>query len=193
MLLLFQGLSDDDSLGPREESGLYLAEGKIEPEVVENMRTWNHSGLSVDPSVLLRAGDQAGIERLVQYMTCCPFSLSRSVKVTETGQVVYKAEKQACRAFPDQSGDGMQSGPKRNYRILEFKPNLPAAGTGDLVPARMVLSGPPFSIRRIRVEMPEIRRCARPDTPTFRSRFVPKRIGRCRRPAPSRHRPDASR
>ena len=51
---------------------LYLAEGKIEPEVVENMRSWEHSGFSVDQSVLLSAGDQAGIERLVQYMVRCP-------------------------------------------------------------------------------------------------------------------------
>jgi len=35
---------------------LYLAEGKIEPEVVQNMRTWQHSGFSVDQSVLLAAG-----------------------------------------------------------------------------------------------------------------------------------------
>jgi hypothetical protein len=72
---------------------LYLAEDKIEPEVVENMRSWPHSGFSVDQSVFLPAGDRAGIERLVGYMTRCPFSLSRLVKVTETGQVVYKAEK----------------------------------------------------------------------------------------------------
>jgi hypothetical protein len=39
----------------------------------------------------LPAGDRAGIERLVGYMTRCPFSLSRLVKVTKTGQVVYKA------------------------------------------------------------------------------------------------------
>ena len=80
---------------------LYLAEEKIEPEVVENMRTWQHSGFSVDQSVFLPAGDQAGIERLIQYMTRCPFSLSRLVKVSETGQVIYQAEKQAYRAFPD--------------------------------------------------------------------------------------------
>ena len=48
--------------------------------------------------VLLPAGERAGIERLVQYMTRCPFSLSRLVKISESGQVVYKAEKQACRA-----------------------------------------------------------------------------------------------
>ncbi len=71
---------------------LYLAEDKIEPEVVENMRSWQHSGFSVDQSVYLPAGDQPGIERLVRYMTRCPFSLSRLVKVTETGQVIYKAE-----------------------------------------------------------------------------------------------------
>ena len=65
------------------------------------MRTWPHSGFSVDQSVYLPAGDRAGIERLVGYMTRCPFSLSRLVKVTPTGQVIYKAEKDACRAFPD--------------------------------------------------------------------------------------------
>jgi hypothetical protein len=31
-------------------------------------------------------------------MTRCPFSLSRLVKVTKTGQVIYEAEKDACRA-----------------------------------------------------------------------------------------------
>ena len=59
---------------------LYLAEDKITPEVVENMRSWPHSGFSVDQSVYLPAGDRAGIERLVGYMTRCPFSLSRLVR-----------------------------------------------------------------------------------------------------------------
>jgi len=70
---------------------LYLAEDKIEREVIENMRTWTHSGFSADQSVFLPAGDLAGIQRLMQYMTRCPFSLSRLIKVTESGQVVYKA------------------------------------------------------------------------------------------------------
>ena len=34
---------------------LYLAEEKIDPEVVENMRSWQHSGFSVDQSVFLPA------------------------------------------------------------------------------------------------------------------------------------------
>jgi hypothetical protein len=36
----------------------------------------------VDQSVFLPASDRAGIERLVQYMTGYPFSLSRLVRVT---------------------------------------------------------------------------------------------------------------
>ena len=55
---------------------LDLAEEKVEPEVVENMRTWHGhrraamvGGFSVDQSVFLPAGDQAGVERLIQYMT----------------------------------------------------------------------------------------------------------------------------
>lgn len=114
---------------------LYLAEDKIEPEVVENMRTWPHSGFSVDQSVYLPAGDRAGIERLVQYMTRCPFSLSRLVKVTKTGQVIYKAEKDACRAFPDPQHDELARGPKRNFQILapldflaEFTQHIPPRG-----------------------------------------------------------------
>jgi len=35
---------------------LYLAEDKIEPEVVENMRTWPHSGFSVDQSSKILRG-----------------------------------------------------------------------------------------------------------------------------------------
>jgi hypothetical protein len=44
----------------------YVAQEKIEPEVVENMRTWQHCGCSVDQSVFLPACDQAGTERLTQ-------------------------------------------------------------------------------------------------------------------------------
>jgi hypothetical protein len=60
---------------------VYLAEGKVEPEVVENMRSWPHSGFHVDQSVFLPAEDRAGVERVMQYMVRCPFSLSRLVKV----------------------------------------------------------------------------------------------------------------
>jgi len=80
-------------------------------------------------------GDQAEIERLVQYMTRCSFSLARLVKVTDTGQVVYKAEKASCRSFSDPGADDMQAGAKRNNQILppldflaEFTQHITAKG-----------------------------------------------------------------
>ena len=70
------------------------------------------------------------------YMTRCPFSLSRLVKVSDSGQIVYQAEKQACRAFPDPKGDGTQAGVKRNFQILppldflaEFTQHIPPKGS----------------------------------------------------------------
>ena len=99
------------------------------------MRTWQCSGFSVDQSVLLPSGDRVGIERLVQYITRCPFSLSRLVKMNELGQMVYKAEKASCRSFLHPGGDGLQAGPKRNCQILplldflaEFTQHIPAKG-----------------------------------------------------------------
>ena len=65
-------------------------------------------------------------------MTRCPFSLSRLVQVTPTGQVIYKAKKDACRAFPDPQDEGLASGPTRNFQILdplEFLAEFTAAYT----------------------------------------------------------------
>jgi len=53
-----------------------------------------------------------------------------------TGQVIYKAEKDACRAFPEPQGDGLKRGTKRNFQILdpldflaEFTQHIPPKGS----------------------------------------------------------------
>jgi hypothetical protein len=99
------------------------------------MRGWPHSGFGAHPSAPLAADDRAGIERLTQYITRCPFSLSRLIRVTKTGQVIYRAEKAACRAFPDPRGEGLAAGTKRNFQILpaldflaEFTQHIPPKG-----------------------------------------------------------------
>jgi len=63
-------------------------------------------------------------------------SLARLVKVSDTGQVVYKAEKDACRAFPDPRADGVESGAQRNFQILspleflaKFTQHVPSKGS----------------------------------------------------------------
>jgi hypothetical protein len=117
---------------------LYLAKEKVSPEVVENIRSWPHSGFSVAQSVYLPAGDRAGIERLVGYRTYrtrCPFSLSRLVKVTETGQVIYKAEKQACRALAEPQGAVIEK-ILRHCGLWHSSRGPPAGGDFVHAPAR---------------------------------------------------------
>jgi hypothetical protein len=68
--------------------GLLLSEGEINDEVVADIRSWKHSGFSVDHSVRLEAGDRAGIHRLIQCFLRCPFSQASMIKLTDAGKVL---------------------------------------------------------------------------------------------------------
>lgn len=98
---------------------LLLKEGRINQQVVDQMRTWRHSGFSVDKSVRIEAGDAAAIERLTQYIVRCPFSLDRILKVTDEGKVIYKAEKPDCRPFPKLGDARLAYGASRNFEIFD--------------------------------------------------------------------------
>jgi len=64
------------------------------------MRGWPHSGFSTDNSVRITADDTEGMQRLVSYISRCPFSLARMIKVTEEGEVICRAGKSECVRFP---------------------------------------------------------------------------------------------
>lgn len=97
---------------------LYLAEARIEAEVVENMRSWEHTGFSVDQLVLVPAGDQAGMERLVGYMTRClggrnayearAFEIqwdTPKAKDIRNNQPLNSSSADSCRSGPDLRAD----------------------------------------------------------------------------------------
>jgi hypothetical protein len=106
-----------------------MAEGKITEDVVANMRSWKHSGFSVDQSVRLEVGDQQGVQRLIQYFLRCPFSQARMIKVTEAGKVIDKTEhlpaprlRQAGNAvgrFPQPGDEELLAGPARNFQVFD--------------------------------------------------------------------------
>ncbi len=98
---------------------LLLDEGLIAHETVKQMRSWRHSGFSVDKSVLIAATDRDALERLVQYIARCPFSLDRILKITPTGHVVYKAEHDSCRRFPEPASGDLKAGVSRNFQIFD--------------------------------------------------------------------------
>jgi hypothetical protein len=98
---------------------LLLAEGRITEKVVEQMRSWKHSGFSVHKSVYLPAGDQAAIQRLLQYMLRCPFSLKRMIQTTPEGNVIYRSSHEKCLSFPDRNDPQLRRGVSRNFEVFE--------------------------------------------------------------------------
>ena len=98
---------------------LLLDEHKIKDEVAVNMRSWKHSGFSVDNSVRINAGDKAGIQRLTEYITRCPFSLARMVSKTKDGKVVYRASHANCIPFPLSGDATLMAGIPRNFEVFD--------------------------------------------------------------------------
>ena len=58
---------------------LLLREEKIDENVVRSMRAWPHSKFSIDNSVQITADDTEGMQRLVSYISRCPYSLARMI------------------------------------------------------------------------------------------------------------------
>jgi len=106
-------------LWEQEVFALLLAEDKITEEVVANMRSWKHSGFSVDQSVRLEAGDHEGVQRLIQYFLRCPFSQARMIEVTEAAKVIYKTEHNTAGRFPEPGDDELLAGPSRNFQVFD--------------------------------------------------------------------------
>ena len=98
---------------------LLLREEKIDENVVRSMRAWPHSGFSIDNSVQITADDTEGMQRLVSYISRCPFSLARMIKVTDTGQVIYRAVKSGCVRFPNPGDERLRQGVSRNFQVFE--------------------------------------------------------------------------
>ena len=98
---------------------LLLDDHKITDEIVGNMKSWKHSGFSVDNSVRIAAGDYTGMERLVQYIARCPFSLARMVSLTKDGKILYRAAHPNCLPFPLSGDISLLAGIPRNFEVFD--------------------------------------------------------------------------
>ncbi|MBD3315982.1 MAG: hypothetical protein GF344_09360, partial [Chitinivibrionales bacterium] len=96
-----------------------LDEHKIDDEIASNMRAWRHSGFSVDNSVRIDKGDHAGMQRLIQYIARCPFSLTRMVSTTKDGKIIYRASHAQCIPFPLSGDTTLMKGMPRNYELYD--------------------------------------------------------------------------
>jgi hypothetical protein len=109
---------------------LLLDACKIDPDLAANMRGWRHSGFNVDNSVRIEAGDHTGMQRLVEYISRSPFSLTRMITQTDDGRIVYRASKGKCFPFtprgepvaPERSTAPIQTlmqGIPRNFEVFD--------------------------------------------------------------------------
>ncbi len=98
---------------------LLLREEKIDEEVVRSMRGWPHSGFSIDNSVQIASEDEEGMQRLVSYISRCPFSLARMIKVSEDGEVIYRAGKSECVRYPRPGDERLREGVLRNSQVFD--------------------------------------------------------------------------
>ena len=98
---------------------LLLDAHKINDQIAGSMRRWRHSGFSVDNSVCIENGDTSGMQRLVEYISRCPFSLSRMVSTTKDGKILYRASHPNCLPFPISGDQTLMAGTRRNFEIYE--------------------------------------------------------------------------
>ncbi|MBD3391475.1 MAG: hypothetical protein GF410_05580 [Chitinivibrionales bacterium] len=99
--------------------GFMLDTFKITDETVANMRSWRHSGFSVDNSVRIDKGDQAGMQRLIEYIARCPFSLTRMVFQTSEGKIIYRTTHPNCLPFPLSGDQTLMKGIPRNFEVYD--------------------------------------------------------------------------
>lgn len=83
------------------------------------MRTWRHSGFSVDNSVHIEANDHAAMQRFAEYIARCPFSLARIISLTDDGKILYRASAPNCIPFPKAGDNELVAGNPRIFEIFE--------------------------------------------------------------------------
>ena len=73
-----------------------------------------------DTEVLrIERGDKAGMQRLIEYISRCPFSLGRMVALTEDGKILYRASHANCLPFPISGDKTLMAGIPRNFEVFE--------------------------------------------------------------------------
>ena len=76
----------------REEVFKFLKkEGKITDEIIRKLRSWKHSGFSVDNGVRISQKEK-GCESVAQYILRNPFSAGKITYIAKTGKVIYHSK-----------------------------------------------------------------------------------------------------
>ena len=108
-----------EKLWQKKVFDLLMQRGKIDESLVRQMTGWQHSGFAVHLAVTVAPDDLPGRERLLHYMLRCPFSIQRVIRVTDQGQVLYRAEKTTPHRFPRPASPDLFGDTARNFQLFD--------------------------------------------------------------------------
>lgn len=83
------------------------------------MLSWKHSGFSINNKVHIRAGDRETLANLAEYISRCPFSLTRIINVNPDGKVIYRAVKKEALPYPEPELDLFKKPIPRNFQVFD--------------------------------------------------------------------------
>ena len=99
---------------------IFFDAGLLDLETIGSMMSWKHSGFNIDASVRIEAEDRAGMQRLIEYISRCPFSLAGMIKITDDGKVLYRASHPDCTRYPMLGMElSLLPGMSRNYQVFD--------------------------------------------------------------------------
>ena len=99
---------------------LLFDKGLLSLDTIESMMGWKHSGFNIDISVRIEKDDHEDLLRLIEYISRCPFSLARMVKLTDDGKVMYRASHANCTRYPMLGKEmDLRPGMNRNYQVFD--------------------------------------------------------------------------
>jgi hypothetical protein len=59
------------------------------------------------------------MQRLIEYISRCPFSLGRMVSLTKDGKILYRAAHPNCLPFPLSGDMSLLAGIPRNFEVFD--------------------------------------------------------------------------
>lgn len=99
-----------------------IQENLLDKVQADNMRSWPHSGFSLDTSVKTEADDQAGLRRIALYIHRPPLVASRLTYKRATGMVVYKLFRNERTHFHARSNFLVMPATQFLLRLLQLIP-----------------------------------------------------------------------
>jgi len=132
------------------------AAGALADWQVAKLKSWRHSGFSIDAGEApLAADDAAGRRRLAEYLLRAPFSLDKITYNADSGSVLYRSERTGAPSATSKSSPPLSSSPHCWPRSRPRASRKSATTAGTAIAAAVCASKtPPAPAGRLTLRPP---------------------------------------